>query len=37
MAYGILVSNYNPEQVFIGRNLYEAAIYTNSTGSEVTT
>jgi len=36
MAYGILVSNYNPEQLFIGNNLFEAATYTNSTGSSVT-
>lgn len=35
-APGILTTNYNYEQLFIGRNLYNFATYTNSTGSEVT-
>lgn len=33
---GILITNYNYEQLFIGRNLYNSATYTNSTGSAVT-
>lgn len=36
MAAGILITNYDNAQVFLGSNFYEAVSYTNSTGSPVT-
>lgn len=35
-APGILTTNYDYSQLFIGKNLYNSATYTNSTGSTVT-
>jgi hypothetical protein len=35
-ATGILITNYSVEQVFLGKNFYETATYTNASGSPVT-
>lgn len=36
MADGILITNYDVSQIFLGCNFYETAEYTNSTGDTVT-
>ncbi len=36
MAAGILITNYDVAQIFLGSNYYETVSYSNSTGSPVT-
>jgi len=36
MANGILITNYDNAQIFLGSNFYETVSYTNSTGAPVT-
>lgn len=36
MPNGILITNYDNAQIFLGSNYYEDVTYTNSTGGEVT-